>query len=87
MGIPHVKRVENRLQLLLVVYLHSTVGTEVAPNEVLVKEGGDILPLAGCDFWGCQSNEDCELSRSFDFSFFGQQLAVIDELVFLKEFI
>ena len=52
-GVSHVKRVNNRLQLILVVDLHCTVDIELALNEVLVKEGGDILPLGSCDFWVC----------------------------------
>lgn len=47
MGIPHVKRVYNWLQLVLVIDLHSAVDIELALNEVLVEDLGDILPLRG----------------------------------------
>ena len=55
-GFFHVKRVSNRLQLILVVDLHGAVDIELALNEVLVKERGDILPLRVCYFWGHQPN-------------------------------
>ena len=45
MGIGHVKRVDNRLRLVLVVNLHGTVDIKMAFNEGLIEEGGDNLPL------------------------------------------
>jgi hypothetical protein len=78
-GIPHVKRVNNRLQLVLVVDLHGTVDIKISPNEVLIEERGDILPLRGCDFWGHQPDEEFVIIRLLNFGFRGQQLAVINE--------
>jgi hypothetical protein len=37
-GIPHVKRVYNRLKLVLVVDLHGTVDIKLALNEVLIED-------------------------------------------------
>ena len=79
MGIPHVKRVYNWLQLVLVVDLHGAVDIELALNKVLIEHQGDVLPLRGCDPWGYQLNQEFVLSGALDFSFCGQQLAVINE--------
>ena len=79
MGVSHVKRVDNRLQLILVVDLHCAVYIELALNKVLVKERGEILPLRGCDFWGRQPNKEFVLGGALNFGFCCQQLTVINE--------
>jgi hypothetical protein len=79
MGIPCIKRVDNRFQLVLIVDLHGAVDIKFALNEVLIEHQGDVLPLSRCDPWGYQLNQDFVLSGALDFSFCGQQLAVINE--------
>jgi hypothetical protein len=78
MGIPHVKRVYNRLKLILVVDLHGAVDIKLALNEVLIEDLGNIFPLRGCDSWGHQPNEESVLGSALDFSFCCQQLTVIN---------
>jgi hypothetical protein len=45
-GIPHVKRVYNRLQLVLVVDLHSAVDIKLALDEVLIEDLRRHSPIA-----------------------------------------
>jgi hypothetical protein len=78
-SISHVKRVYNRLTRVLVVNLHGTVDIKLAFNEVLIEEGGDILPLRRDDSWVYQLNEDFVLIRLLDFCFCCQHLTVISE--------
>jgi hypothetical protein len=78
-GIPHVKRVYNRLKLVLVVDLHGTVDIKLALNEVLIEDLGNILPLRGCNPWGYQPNQESVLGSALDFGFCCQQLAVVNE--------
>ena len=78
-GIPHVKRVDNRLKLVLVVNLHSNVYIKLAFIKVLVEDEGDILPLRRGDFKVYYLNEDFVLIRVLDFFFCCQHLTVINE--------
>lgn len=78
MGIFHIKRVNYRYQLVLVVDLHGGVEIKIAFAEVLIEEVGSNLPLRRSYFWGYYLNEDFVLRGILDVGLCCQYLAVIN---------